>query len=453
VLLLAVVLVLALPWLPHVYSKLPVDDASDDARLIVWVLDWVRHALGTSPRALFDPPLNWPAPGQLAGSEHFLSSQLLFVPLRWLTGSSLAAANLTALLSYVLAVLCMDVLLVALGVEPWAAFVAAFAYGFGWIGRPGRLHILQSQHFYVPLVALALHRLRARPTPWRALCRRGARGRVAGRITWRSTPAWRAIKASPSPCAAGAGRYAGRAVGQGSSRSRSSSWCRCSPAAARGARRVELAYSRWKMSHLESEHEELANGDVLFLVRSYVGCALGTGQSQSCVPVDWLADRVWGLEKAGALPLFLLVAPIFVLIGFADAARTASRRRRMGAIRARRRAARGSRILRRWGRQHPVAAGADRGKPGPLHPGARSRARARLLRRRADAGVRDRGRARTPRPRTARRARHPAHGGDRLSFSAEPRGGRGDADAADGVGQTERWGARRCDISRTPRSV
>src|SRR5262249_13247040 len=105
----------------------------------------------------------------LAGSEHFLSSQLLFVPLRWLTDSSLAAANLTALLSYVLAVLCMDALLIALGIEPWAAFLVSFAYGFGWIGRPGRLHILQSQHFYLPLVALTLHRLRTRPTRGRAL--------------------------------------------------------------------------------------------------------------------------------------------------------------------------------------------------------------------------------------------------------------------------------------------
>src|SRR5262245_27498163 len=96
-LLVGAVLVLALPWLGHVHTALPVDDASDDAWLIVWVLAWVRHVLATRPSALFEPPLNWPAPGQLAGSEHFLSNQLLFAPLQWATGSSIAAANLTAL--------------------------------------------------------------------------------------------------------------------------------------------------------------------------------------------------------------------------------------------------------------------------------------------------------------------------------------------------------------------
>jgi hypothetical protein len=337
VLLLAVVLVLALPWLPHVYSELPVDDASDDAWLIVWVLDWVRHALAIAPRALFDPPLNWPAPGQLAGSEHFLSNQLLFVPLRWLTGSSLAAANLTALLSYALAVLCMDVLLIALGIEPWAAFVVSFAYGFGWIGRPGRLHILQSQHFYLPLVALALFRLRTRPTPWRALAVAGVL--AAGLLSSYHMAVYLSVAAAIWGVAElvrpgeGRERYFGRAAGAAlvalALLVMVSMPYLLRPEAHGES---ELAYSRWKMSHLESEHEELANGDLLFLVRSYVGCALGAGQSQSCVPVDWLADRVWGLEKAGALPLFLLVAPLFVLAGFADAAGTPSPRRRVFAV-------------------------------------------------------------------------------------------------------------------------
>jgi hypothetical protein len=332
--LVAIVVVLALPWLPNLYSRLPVDDASDDAWLIVWVLDWVRHVLVTAPRTLFDPPLNWPAPGQLAGSEHFLSSQLLFVPLRWLTDSSLAAANLTALLSYVLAVVCMDVLLVALGIEPWAAFVVAFSYGFGWIGRPGRLHILQSQHFYLPLAALALHRLRAQPTRGRALV--VAAVLTAGLLSSYHMAVYLSVGAATWGLAElaqpgeGRERYFGRAAGAGlvavALLVMVSMPYLLRPEAHGEA---ELAYSRWKMSHLESEHEELANGDLLFLVRSYVGCALGAGQSQSCVPVDWLADRVWGLEKAGALPLFLLVAPLFVLVGLADAARTPSRRRRI----------------------------------------------------------------------------------------------------------------------------
>jgi hypothetical protein len=74
--LVGVFVVLALPWLRRAWTALPVDDATEDAWLVLWVLEWVRHTLGTAPSQLFDPPVNWPAPRQLAGSEHFLASQL-----------------------------------------------------------------------------------------------------------------------------------------------------------------------------------------------------------------------------------------------------------------------------------------------------------------------------------------------------------------------------------------
>ena len=332
VLLVGLVLVLALPWLPHVFTHLPADDAAEDAWLIVWVLDWGRHVLATSPGTLFHPPLNWPAPAQLAGSEHFLSCQLFFAPLQWLTGSAVAAANLAALLTYVLAVACMDVLLVALGVNPWAAFVASFAYGFGWIGRPGRLHILQSQHFYLPLLALLLYRLRARPTRGRAVA--VAIVCTAGLLSSYHMAVYLSVGAAVWTVAElvrvgdGRLRYLGRAAGAvivAAAILVAISMPYLARPEAQGD--ADLTYSRWKMTHLESEHDELADADALFLVRSFVGCAVGGGQSQSCVPVDWLADRVWTLVKAGALPCFLLLVPLIVLTGFADAMRTASRRR------------------------------------------------------------------------------------------------------------------------------
>jgi hypothetical protein len=332
VLLVGVLLLLALPWLRHAWTALPADDAPEDAWLILWVLDWVRHALATSPGTLFDPPLNWPAPGQLAGSEHFLASQLLYVPLRWLTSSGVAAANLTALASYVLAALGMYALLVVLGIEPAAAFVVALAYAFGWQGRPGRLHILQGQHFYLPLGALVLHRLRDRPTPWRAL----AVGLVVaagllssyhmavyltvGMTIW-GTAEW--LRAGDARAA-----YLGRAIGAGLVAVALLvvvSIPYLTRPEAHGD--TELAYSRWKMTHLESDHDELANADALFVVRTLVGCAVGGGQGQSCIPVDWLADRQWTLAGAGALPPFALAIPLLVLVGFAEAARAASPRR------------------------------------------------------------------------------------------------------------------------------
>ncbi|HXJ34689.1 MAG TPA: hypothetical protein VMS22_11715 [Candidatus Eisenbacteria bacterium] len=161
--------ILGWPWLRMASAGLPADDAPADAWLIVWVLEWVSHALGTAPTALFDPPINYPAAKQLAGSEHFLSSQLLFAPLKLVTGNPLLAANLTAFLCYPLAAAAMSLFLQAVGLSSGVAFVGGLFYGFGAAGTPGRLHILQSQHLYLPLVALMLHRLRARPGRQRAL--------------------------------------------------------------------------------------------------------------------------------------------------------------------------------------------------------------------------------------------------------------------------------------------
>ncbi|MGH7893712.1 MAG: hypothetical protein ACREQL_03540 [Candidatus Binatia bacterium] len=167
----AIFAVLGWSWLAHLRDAVPLDDAPADGWLILWVLDWCWHALTTAPRALFDPPINHPAPAQLAGSEHFLSSQILFGPIRWLTGHSVVAANLTAFLCYPLAATAMAALLRALRVSSGPAFVAGLLYGFGFTAAPGRLHILQTQHLYFPLVVLAVHRLRERPRlgRWMAL--------------------------------------------------------------------------------------------------------------------------------------------------------------------------------------------------------------------------------------------------------------------------------------------
>jgi hypothetical protein len=61
-LLVVVFVLLAGPWLQSIWTAVPLDDASEDAWLIVRVLDWVRHALATAPSTLFDPPINFPRP-------------------------------------------------------------------------------------------------------------------------------------------------------------------------------------------------------------------------------------------------------------------------------------------------------------------------------------------------------------------------------------------------------
>lgn len=327
-------LVLGLPWIRHAWTALPADDAIDDAWLVFWVLDWVRHALATAPTTLFDPPVNWPAPHQLAGSEHFLASQILYAPLRWLTASPLAAANLTALCSYALAAAAMDALLVGLGIAPSAAVVLAIAYGFGWHGTPGRMHILQSQHVWLPLAALALHRLRARPTAARA----GITAAVlaAGLLSSYHMAVYLAVGASVwgafelARTTPARGRYAvlagvAGAVAVGVLVAVSLPYL--TRPEARGD--VDLVFSRWKTSHLGGGDAEFVDADLLLVARSYLGCALGGGTRLACVPIDWLAERSWTLVGAGALPPFALVLPLLLLAGLLGTLRGGERVRRV----------------------------------------------------------------------------------------------------------------------------
>lgn len=138
----------------------------DDARYPVWILAWVTHALTTTPSVLFDAPSYHPAPEQLAGSDHFLSSQLVFAPLYLVTGNAVLAANALVFLSYPLAGFTMQRLLVALGCHPGAAWVGGLAYALGPLCRVGNIQLVQHLSFWLPAVALALVRLSDVPS-WR----------------------------------------------------------------------------------------------------------------------------------------------------------------------------------------------------------------------------------------------------------------------------------------------
>ncbi len=94
--------VFATPWLCNATRAIPGTwwSSPTDERLVAWILAWVAHALATDPWHLFDANINYPAPGQLAGIEHFLSTQVVFGPVFWLTGNAILGANVAVLLSY-----------------------------------------------------------------------------------------------------------------------------------------------------------------------------------------------------------------------------------------------------------------------------------------------------------------------------------------------------------------
>ncbi len=139
-----------------------------DARLIVWVLEWVYSALVSDWSVLVHAPINHPAPAQLTSSEHFGSSQLLYAPIRLVSGNPILSANIAAILCYPLAASVMYAFLTAAGVAAAPAFASGLMLALGPYQTPGNLHILQYLPLFLPLAALALLRLRQMPNTARA---------------------------------------------------------------------------------------------------------------------------------------------------------------------------------------------------------------------------------------------------------------------------------------------
>lgn len=160
--------VLAAPLLPHFGEGIPQGPNHHDEELIVWILSWVSHALGSDPFSLFHANINHPAPAQLTSSDHFFSSQILFAPTYAASGNPLLAANLTALATYPLAAWGMQRLVLRLGGQTSVAWVAGLVFALGPRRTPFNVHILQYANLFLPLVALCLTRLREQPDLRRA---------------------------------------------------------------------------------------------------------------------------------------------------------------------------------------------------------------------------------------------------------------------------------------------
>lgn len=138
----------------------------DDARLLVNNLSWALRL--RRPGEILRAPIFQPAPGQLLGTEVLASSLPLAAVFRATGGNAALAASGTALLTYPLAAVAMDALLLALGCAPIPAWTAGLLFALGLLRAPGNLQILQYPNFWLPLVALSLAALRSRSTPRRA---------------------------------------------------------------------------------------------------------------------------------------------------------------------------------------------------------------------------------------------------------------------------------------------
>jgi hypothetical protein len=164
--------VLALPWLRASADAVPFGNPfafADDARFWVWQLGWVAHAMATDPSGVLDANINHPAPAQLTSSEHLASTQLLSVPAIWLTGNPVLVANAIVWFSYPLAAWATYRLLLALGCDALVAWTGGLVLALGPLRVPANLEVIHYLNGYLPLAALAIHRLRDRPVARRAL--------------------------------------------------------------------------------------------------------------------------------------------------------------------------------------------------------------------------------------------------------------------------------------------
>jgi hypothetical protein len=120
---------------------------SGDGKLSIWNIGWVDHAILTDPRHFLDANIFWPHRGTLAYSEMNLVAGVLGLPAYALTHNALAAHN-TAVLTG----------------SAGAGFVSAVLFTFCSYLWGHTAHVQLLMTFVVPLVMLAFHRMRDRPT-------------------------------------------------------------------------------------------------------------------------------------------------------------------------------------------------------------------------------------------------------------------------------------------------
>ena len=161
-----------------------------DPYLNLWILGWDLETLSRAPLdvlsgRVFDAPIFHPARQTLAYSDHFLAVALGVWPIYALTGSPVAAYNALLVLSRIASALAMHLFVREVTASRWGALAAGTMWGF-WPFPFAHLGHLQLQATYaLPLVALAVHRLVARPT-WTAGVLLGAAGafQAATSIYW-----------------------------------------------------------------------------------------------------------------------------------------------------------------------------------------------------------------------------------------------------------------------------
>jgi 4-amino-4-deoxy-L-arabinose transferase-like glycosyltransferase len=136
-----------------------------DGRFSIWNVAWVAHSLLDNPRHLFDANIFYPHPATLTYSELNLFAGALATPAYAASRNPIAAHNSAVLLCLLIAFLTMWALVRRLTGSADAALISAAGYTFCAYTAAHTAEIQLLMIFGFPLVMVAFHRVRDRPSP------------------------------------------------------------------------------------------------------------------------------------------------------------------------------------------------------------------------------------------------------------------------------------------------
>src|SRR3954468_22533285 len=124
----------------------------------MWRLQWIAHALATSPTHLFDANIFYPEPRTLLFSDAMLVQGVIAAPLIWLGVRPVLVHNLMLLGAIVFSAMAMFALVRYLTGSRGAALLAGTIFAFAPYRFEHIMHMELQWTMWTPLAFLALHR-------------------------------------------------------------------------------------------------------------------------------------------------------------------------------------------------------------------------------------------------------------------------------------------------------
>src|SRR5262245_24240367 len=143
------------PQVRHIHDSAV---SHQDIYFNMWRLEWLAHALATSPRDLFNGNIFYPEPRTLAFSDAMLLQGVIAAPLVWLGMPPVLLHNIMLLGAIVVSATAMFALVLYLTASRGAALLAGTIFAFAPYRFEHIMHMELQWTMWMPLAFLALHK-------------------------------------------------------------------------------------------------------------------------------------------------------------------------------------------------------------------------------------------------------------------------------------------------------